>query len=272
MKNNNKGFIAISLIYSFFLVFLVTILMVVMSYAKNRILLNHVKNATQEYLNGLAEFNPVSLENKNYTTEDVVKLGSEMWQVVSDDEGIVTLVLNRDLTNEEITTIITELAIPPKEESEEPPAEVPEETPSLYNEEGTLMCLPYYSPIYCNYESNTVYNPYTWDTSLVKQIVENWFFKDALLQKGVNRGTIVLMEYQDRESTEAEETAKTYNTYVRIPLASEYEAIKNDDIWYLTSSKLEAGMSYLKQNTTDVSAHNTNKKIRPVIQIQKPTA
>ncbi len=43
MKLNNKGFIAISLIYSFFLVFLITLLAVVSDYAHNRVLLNDVK-------------------------------------------------------------------------------------------------------------------------------------------------------------------------------------------------------------------------------------
>ena len=60
---NNKGFIAISLIYSFFLVFLVTLLMIALNYAKNRILtedeeetlekLNLIKCVKQTIFNAL---------------------------------------------------------------------------------------------------------------------------------------------------------------------------------------------------------------------------
>lgn len=41
------GFIAISLIYSFFLVFLALLFSIAMDYSENRILLNDVKKETQ---------------------------------------------------------------------------------------------------------------------------------------------------------------------------------------------------------------------------------
>ncbi len=71
MKNNNKGFIAISLIYSFFLVFLVTLLMISASYAKNRVLLNHEKQNIQEYLNDLPGFE--LLRNPDLESPDIDK-------------------------------------------------------------------------------------------------------------------------------------------------------------------------------------------------------
>jgi len=88
MKKNNKGFIAISLIYSFFLVFLVTLLMILANYVHNRILLSSVKKETQEYLNGLAEFNPVELENKIYNQGEEVNLASNRWLVLKDNGTI----------------------------------------------------------------------------------------------------------------------------------------------------------------------------------------
>ncbi len=53
---NNKGFIAISLIYSFFLVFLMVLLAILTNYTQERILLNDVKKETQEYLNTIKDF------------------------------------------------------------------------------------------------------------------------------------------------------------------------------------------------------------------------
>lgn len=50
MKNNNKGFIAISIIYSFFLVFLMTLVGILASYSHNRTILNNVKTTIQNNL------------------------------------------------------------------------------------------------------------------------------------------------------------------------------------------------------------------------------
>ena len=99
---NNKGFIAISLIYSFFLVFLMTLLSIIVDYAHNRILLNDVKKTTQEKLNGLSEFNPIRLENKAYTIGEVVSYADDKWVVIRNNSTSVILMLERSLKNSEM--------------------------------------------------------------------------------------------------------------------------------------------------------------------------
>ena len=51
MPKNNQGFIAISLIYSFFVLFIILILGILSNYSKNRILLTNITNEIKADLN-----------------------------------------------------------------------------------------------------------------------------------------------------------------------------------------------------------------------------
>ena len=247
---NNKGFIAISLIYSFFLVFLMTLLMIALNYSKNRILLNEIKNSTQEYLNSLSEFNPVSLENREYQNKEEVKIGNELWKVIENQEESVTLILNRNLTNEEITKGLETYDLEEAIENDQ-----------------VLMCYNSYIPSFCNYQDNVSFNYYIWSNSIVKKIVDAWFLNNVLLQKGVSRGNIIIMEYNDG----IREENNLYNSLVRIPTSDEYDKIDDgDSIWYLTGGERTNGISNIKiGSSTTVAAHSTKKAIRPVITVKK---
>lgn len=246
MKKNNKGFIAISLIYSFFLVFLVTLLAIVNEYAHNRVLLNDVKKETQEYLNGLAEFNPVHLENREYEILEEIPFASEKWNVIHDDGTFVTLLLNRSFSELEIIEALENVGIK-----------------NVQNNDSVLMCLSEYNPFFCNYTNSVTFNYYRWDSSIVKKIVEYWFSNNATLQKAVQ-----VMTLQNMTFTEGE---RNYNSYIRIPLANEYDTILKDDIWYLTRYTNTNGISYIKFGTNEISTHNHYKKISPVIMVKKST-
>ncbi len=246
MKKNNKGFIAISLIYSFFLVFLITLLMIVRDYAHNRILLNDVKIETQEYLNGLAEFNPVSLENRNYEVNEEIKFGNENWKVLQDVGANVVLVLNRILSKEEIEKTLSNVGLP-----------------GLNANEAISMCKNGYNPVICNYQDSVTFNYYTWGTSIVKKVVEDWLSTDATLQKAIQIGSLQSMTYSDG--------IKNYNSFIRIPIESEFSIVNDEGIWYLTSSSNMAGISYLKIGPNTISSHNNYKSIKPVIMVKKAT-
>lgn len=244
MEKNNKGFIAISLIYSFFLVFLVILLAILSDYAKNRILLNDVKKETQEYLNNLAEFNPVSIENKEYLVGEELTFGTDTWQVLEDDGENVTLILTRGLSEEEINAATTNIGIL-----------------NANLEDKTFMCLNYYNGFFCNYESAIAYTYYTWNNSVVKRITEDWFNNNASLQKAVSLGTLQLMDFSD--------TITDYSNYYRIPLDTEFASLNETDIWYLTSSTRENGQSFINVGDTTVLSHMTYKKIKPIIKVKK---
>ncbi len=241
---DNKGFIAISLIYSFFLVFLVTLLTIVNDYAHNRILLNDVKKETQEYLNQLAEFNPVVLENKAYTLNEEVIFGSEKWNVLKDEGEKVYLALNRTLTKEEIDFAKSEL-----------------ELENISNNNTTLMCLNVYSTTICNYNNPVTFNYYTWNISVVKKILDVWFDNNASLQKAMQKGSLQKMHYSDN--------IMNHENYIRIPNFAEYSIINDSSLWYLTNGNRINGVSYLQIGSELVGAHTTYKKIRPVIMVKK---
>lgn len=252
MKLNNKGFIAISLIYSFFLVFLITLLAVISDYAHNRVLLNDVKQETQEYLNGLAAFNPVYLKNKqneagenvNYEPLEEVTFGADIWQVIQDDGENVTLILKRTLTKEEIDTSLSNVGIT-----------------SASNEEKTLMCLNTYNPVVCNYQDSVVFNYYSWNISLTKRIVDDWLFNEANLQKAISVGSMQNMTYSD--------TIRDYTNYIRIPLSSEFDIINDTNTWYLTLVSRENGISTIEYGPNLVTTHDNFRTIRPVINVKK---
>ena len=259
MKNNNKGFIAISLIYSFFLIFLMTLLMVALSYTKNRVLLNNVKNSIQEYLNNLSEFNPVTLENRSYLSGEEVKFGLEMWQVVEDKGNNVTLILKRNLTNEEITSALNVFSVE-----------------SAIQNDKVSMCLNEHSTTFCNYYlgASLEYNYYNWNISLVKRVVEDWITNDATLQKAIATGKMLEMDFVDL-TTKLSGEENRYQSYIRIPLIDEAEKIKDENIWYLSSSNHNTdGTSLISiynagGGVTTIPAHNSFKAIRPVINVQK---
>lgn len=243
-KKNNKGFIAISLIYSFFLVFLMTLLTIVSNYAYNRILLNGVKKTTQEKLNSLSEFNPIRLDNKTYTKDETVLYANENWKVIADLESEVILVLERSLTNEELKN---GLGIEYHDE--------------VIKEDTTNMCFNGYDPYYCFFKENEVggYNLYSWEDSFAKKIVEQWLDENALLQKAKVRGSL-------KEMTFTDETTREYTSFIRIPVAGEYE---NEAIWTLTSAGNTENQSLIYVNDTAELAHTTYKEIKPVIMVEK---
>ncbi len=247
---NNKGFIAISLIYSFFLIFIITLLMIVSNYAKNRVLLNEVKNSTQEYLNNLAGFNPVYLVNKNYSVNEAVLYIDENWKVLKDEGEFVTLILNRALNVTEINRALTNNSLT-----------------GVSNSNKTLMCGNEPNHSICNYKKTGTtieYAYYNWNISIAYKVVQDWFYNNPSLQKASSIGSLKNMSFSDN--------IKNYSDFIRIPIAQEFSIINNTNIWYLTSSSRTDGISYNNIGGTNVSTHNNYKEIRPVISVKKFTS
>lgn len=245
---NNKGFIAISLIYSFFLVFLMTLLTIVADFAHNRILLNDVKKTTQEKLNGLSEFNPISLKASTYTAGSSVTYASDTWKVLKDNGNSVTLILNRSLNQTEITTALT--SIKNKNNGD---------FTSAQSGNKVRMCLNIYSSLVCSYIGTGVGQsvPYYWDDSVVKKILDEWLLDNALLQKAIQKGTLKSMTFSDGK--------KSYtNAFIRIPVRNEFN---NANIWNLTSAGESSKQSLVYIYNTQVNTHNETKEIKPVIEV-----
>ncbi len=104
MKKN--GFMATSLIYSFFLVFLMLMITLLAKDVNNRILLKAVKDEIRSGLEQDAEFVIDKLESKNYIVGSTVSFAGENWQVINDKGTSIVLILQRTLTRGEIVNAL----------------------------------------------------------------------------------------------------------------------------------------------------------------------
>lgn len=244
MKCNKNGFIATSILYSFFLVFVMTLLTIIGTYAHNRILLNSVKKTTMEELNSLSEKNLAFLDKRSYSKYETVSYAGETWNVISDDGNSVKLILSSGLTWDTITSALSYAGI--------------------YNVSSgnrILMCSNTYLRFYCSYAGSeiTQYNYYNWNNSLAKVVVEYWYNNHMYLQKYKDKEGLQLMSFSDN-------AGYYYNEYIRIPLSGEY----NDaSTWSLTLYSTYNGISYININSSSVTSYTNYKTIRPVISVKK---
>lgn len=102
-----RGFIATSLIYSFFLVFLMLMATILLRSVNNRILLNAIKDDIKMFLNGTSTLLIDTIENKTYNPGDAIKYAGEDWQVVSNKPNSVVLILTRGLNKIELMDALT---------------------------------------------------------------------------------------------------------------------------------------------------------------------
>jgi hypothetical protein len=253
MINNKKGFIAISLIYSFFLLFLMAMMSVIADYAQNRLLLNDAKKVIKEKLNGLSEFNPISLDNRTYQAGETISYANDSWIVVNDNGDDVEIILTRALSNIEITNALSKYSSLDK-------------TKIISGDEVT-MCYSGYTSDFCCYDGSDVlsYNLYYWDDSIPNKILDNWLNDNALLQKAIALNTLVKMEFRDG-TKKLDDTPITYNEYIKIPSSGE---VDDSNIWNLTYYGASTGQSIITSSGTNYIAHSTYKQIRPIITVKK---
>lgn len=289
------GFIAISLIYSFFLVFLALLLSIAMDYSQNRILLNDVKKETQEYLDGLAEFNPIFIENRLYNVGEEITYAYETWQVLENTEETIKVILNRILTLDEIERAFSQI-LRAKENSSE--------LEWLYNKilesstyfDGRIqMCLNFsdeegeissIQTSYCGYGSNLNYRFYNYGNSIVQDVLNAWYSDNSTLKKAESVGYLEAMDFEDGLTDYAGDSYFYEQRYIRIPLINEAtiigkdEAIKGEEsFWYVEgevepyyksdgSENIDGGKSYIKTENGRGLATDY-RGIRPIIVIKK---
>ena len=75
--NKKKGFIATSVIYAFFLMFLIMMVIILAQSVNNRILVNAIKDDVRDSMEENDSFVNVILENRTYTTGEIVTYASE---------------------------------------------------------------------------------------------------------------------------------------------------------------------------------------------------
>lgn len=242
MKKKN-GFIAISLIYSFFLIFLMTVLSIMVDYTNNRLLVNRVVSDTKNYLNNLAENDPTRLARKNYNLNEVVSYAGESWKVLKDNGSDVLLVLNRTLTSPELDNIINSLNFN-----------------LTHTGTNIKMCYNDLSDFYCYYLNNSSYRVYNWQNSIVRTIINTWFETNGELQNNLTHYALNSMTIEANGVYE--------NSYIRIMSNTEASQVADASTWTYTYSTNSGGVSYTKNGSSNISTI-TEHSIRPVINVKK---
>ena len=80
---NNKGFIATSLIYSFFLIFITLFLTIIADYLQNKVLLNTIEKGIKEDINNSMGIQDFEVGDKLYFNVGVSGIGEGLYYICS---------------------------------------------------------------------------------------------------------------------------------------------------------------------------------------------
>ena len=222
---NRKGFMATSLLYSFFFVFLMLMMGILAASVSNRVLVNNIKKDIREDIEGSSSIIKLDIPYKNYRQGDTIEFANESWKVLGINGKIVTLVLDRSLSSEEI-------ALAGGYSTNDSYFECKGSSCLLRNcvkdeIKGNSECYVltdkrniYNTPIWkvSGYESqlqNVIYGQ-----SLVGNVVSKWFLSHPGLKIAVEKGKLSVLSFSDG-------TINYNNELIRIPNSSEATLINS---------------------------------------------
>lgn len=277
MKKKN-GFIAISLIYSFFLFFLMVMLASSVKTIQARQLLNIFKDDLKTELNQDA-FVKLTIPQKVYSVSEEVDFIGEDWQVVQDKNDSVVLILKRSLRKKEILSVL----------------DIDETNTDYFSNSCNndvckiRMCMNQFSNQYCYYKNNSNALNYSWETSIGKVVLERWFSKNENFQKicdfkyqeslgqyECQKDTLIKMSFTDQR--------RNYTGYIRLinylDEVHSNTSIKNQkdswynntkDSWSLTAYTTSASAKKSKIYGINGSTYQNENvlALHPVIEVRK---
>ncbi len=285
MKKN--GFMATSLIYSFFLVFLMLMALIISKNVSNRILLSSLKNEIRSELNEDEAFVVDTLKKGTYAVGDMVSYAGEDWQVITNKTTSLILVLKRALKMDEIRSTLSYL---PTDTSYFGTCDVnncrvrscrsvksfdPQNPPEgIYGRENC-----YYDP-----QNPTQYLKPAWKPNanqvqtqdygerIISTVVTNWFHTHQGLQRALELNQLNALQFNDGYLNYTESN----QIYVRIPLQSEVTSA-NSNKWntinrpfHILNNPNAVGANQIMIYNTSVQTvlSNTDAFIRPVIEVK----
>ncbi len=261
-----KGFIATSLIYSFFLVFLILMSTILARAANNRILLNAIKGDIREELDNQKGFVVDTIENKQYQPKEKIEFASETWQVLQNKSNSVVVVLSRVLSQSEIVNAIgsermsTEYLGTCNESSCQVracrEASAGQEFCYLYSGNNLLYLKPNWNPT--SAEVNTGFGK-----TIVSAVTTEWFKHHAGLINVMKKNQLIQMSFSDG--------FKNHTSYVRLPLSGEVSNITDTNPYHLVDNPSSDGkkVRIFQGSSTILVPSNRAAFIRPVIEIKK---
>ena len=274
-----KGFMATSLIYSFFLVFLMLMIGILTTTMNNRILVNSLKEDIRSSLEKEQGFVVDTLENKTYALGEIVSFGNETWQVVTNKANSVVLVLQRSLTKMEIEKALG------KSNNREFFGTCTSETSCQVRAcreftGGEEYC--FYYPANTRLHSKPTWAPnitqirnQNMGKTIVSKVVNDWFSMHQGLQIVLEKNKLIPMTFNDGYLNYPESGGKAI--YVRIPHTSDLNSVTSwngvKPFHILNSVGASNELQTRIYNRTDKEAtivsSNTAALIRPVIEAKK---
>ena len=268
---NKKGFIATSLIYSFFLVFLMLMMTILVASVNNRIFVDRINEDIKSELENQGSFIVDTLPAKNYNIGESETLANESWQVIEDKGSQVVLVLARALTKEEIIAAIgedgnTQIYGTCNDSSCQVRACFNASTSVtggqlycwLYGGNTNLYRIPSWNPTTSRIQSQN------YGQTIVSAVVRSWFNTHRGVQRLLSKKKLVEMNINDG--------ALTTKGYVRIPMTSEVSNTTNANKWAnVQPFHLLEKNSNIQTRIYNTSMQNVNSNtaayIRPVIEV-----
>ncbi len=265
LMKNKKGFIATSVIYAFFLMFLMMMVIVLAQSVNNRVLVRAVKDDIRDEMENNDSLVNITLENRTYTIGEVVSYAAESWQVIQNKTSSVVLMLNRGLSQTEIESYIRAYA-----------------TDSMYF--GTCSgancqvreCLTSDTGgEYC-YISGSLYRRPMWNPTVAEIQDQNygqtlpsvstrgWFSAHQYLQRALEANKLVQMTFSDG--------FKNNTSYVRLPLSTEVSGnpvFSTTTPFHLVNAASANQINIYSNGTVSRVTLSTAAYVRPVIEVVK---
>ena len=292
----NKGFIATSIIYSFLIVFLMLLTTILITTRETRILTssvkedikesllsyNDLKEAIKEIETGASLPKSVTFANESWTA---VKIENRKLNEANDQTNskIVTLVLNRALTEKEIVlasgynSSIGALYDTPSSTNQA--IKVSACANTLYSIDQICYHLGanYSKQLYMNKDKIT--SIALEGESFVHLVLEGWYKQNEQLRKAEENGFLHKLKYCQNGTVDDACTETEPNkvwSYVRIPTYAEATLAKNNtedfklnNFHLFSNTNLNSGKNtYIYKGTTQSSEDTTTKAfIVPVIEV-----
>jgi len=212
-----KGFIAISLIYSFFLVFLILMVSILTKSVNNRILVGAIQDEIRTEIDGQSSFIVDVLERKTYTVGETVSFANETWNVIQNKTNSVVLILNRGLSKAEVELNLGRSATDAEyygscndsgcQVKACRSAASGEQYCYLYRANTNLYRIPAWAP------TITQIRDQNYGQTIVSAVTNSWYRTHQGLQKVSAKGKLVNMTFNDGSISST--------GYIRLPLSSE---------------------------------------------------
>ncbi len=285
-KERKKGFIATSLIYSFFLVFALLMASILAVASENRILVNAIKDDIYDNLEQKSAYLVSSLDaDKNYEVGTDVSFARENWVVVNDSGKTVTLILKRALTMQELASSIGEMS----EKKQEYYGECSKDgclvrscrNVSLSSTLGQTYCYYYNSSVYRKPSFLPTYDERNdkFGQTITSKALESWFTTHSGLSTVYKKGKLVSQSFTTNNNTISypkteldNGISKTQEIYVRL--------LKKDEVNNLITENLENKPFHLLDIVDDTKTMVYTDKVEtvsvvyaayilPVIEVEK---